>query len=111
MAGEKMVTYTAEQTEQLVQAFGAGESVEALAERFGKSVRSVIAKLSREGVYKAKTAAKSARVTKADLVTKLAFRLGMERDTLESLEKATHEALEILERETRVLDVPDAPEF
>lgn len=105
MAGEKTVTYTAEQTAALVEQFTSGVTVEQLAETFGKSTRSVIAKLSREGVYKAKTAAKAARVTKADLVTRLAEHLGVERGTLESLEKASHEALEVLVRETKVLYV------
>jgi DNA-binding XRE family transcriptional regulator len=113
MAGEKTVTYTAEQTAALVEQFTSGVTVEQLAETFGKSTRSVIAKLSREGVYKAKTVAKAARVTKADLVTKLAGHLGVERTTLESLEKASHEALEVLVRETKVLwaDEEGEPRF
>lgn len=48
------VNYTAEQTQAIIAAYQAGETVEALAERFQKSVRSIVAKLSREGVYKKK---------------------------------------------------------
>lgn len=107
MAGEKTVNYTAEQTAALVEQFVSGVTVEQLAETFGKTTRSVIAKLSREGVYKAKTAAKGARVTKADLVTKLAEYLEVDRAKLETLEKASHEALEILVRETKVLNEAD----
>jgi ABC-type phosphate transport system substrate-binding protein len=48
------VNYTAEQTAAIITAYQAGETVEALAEQFQKSVRSIVAKLSREGVYKKK---------------------------------------------------------
>lgn len=51
----KSVNYTAEQTSAMVADYTAGVSVESIAQGLGKSVRSVVAKLSREGVYKAKT--------------------------------------------------------
>jgi hypothetical protein len=54
MAQEKVINYTPEQTVALVTAYNSGTAVEALAETFGKSVRSIVAKLSREGVYKKK---------------------------------------------------------
>jgi hypothetical protein len=88
--------YTPEQTAQLVAGYQAGETVEALATRLGKTTRSVVAKLSREGVYKAKTKTAGARVTKAQLVSLIAYKVGAHEEVLESLEKATHEALEIL---------------
>lgn len=50
----KAVNYTAEQTTAIIAAYQAGETVEALAEQFDKSVRSIVAKLSREGVYQKK---------------------------------------------------------
>jgi hypothetical protein len=97
MASEKTVTYTAEQTSALVSGYKAGETVEALASTLGKSVRSVVAKLSREGVYKAKSKAKGVeRVTKAMLVASIAASTGATEESLESLEKATHEALELV---------------
>ena len=49
--------YTTEQTLELVNAYKAepnAETVAAFAEKFGKTVKSVIAKLSREGVYQKK---------------------------------------------------------
>lgn len=49
--------YTTEQTVELVEAYKAlptQETVVAFAEKFGKTVKSVIAKLSREGVYQKK---------------------------------------------------------
>ena len=92
------VTYTAEQTEQLVKGYAEGFSVEALATSMGKSVRSVIAKLSREGVYvaKGKTATASERVTKAMLIDQIAASLEVSAEKLESLEKATKEALALV---------------
>ena len=51
---EKTVNYTAEQTAQMVADYKAGATVESLAESLGKSVRSIVAKLSREGVYQKK---------------------------------------------------------
>ena len=57
MAATKVPTYTAEQTAELTAAYVANssqETVEQFAEKFGKSVRSIVAKLSREGIYKKK---------------------------------------------------------
>ena len=89
--------YTEAQTLELVNEYKAGVTVEALAERMGKSVRSVVAKLSREGVYVAKTRARGeARVRKADLVDKLAQACGVAPEVFESLEKANHDVLEAL---------------
>lgn len=50
----KPVNYTPEQSAAIVAAYVAGVTVEALAAEFGKTVRSITAKLSREGVYKKK---------------------------------------------------------
>ena len=50
----KNVNYTPEQTLSLVSDYVSGVSVETLAQTLGKSVRSVVAKLSREKVYVAK---------------------------------------------------------
>ena len=96
MASEKTVNYTAEQEAELAARYQAGETVEALAEAFGKGVRSVIAKLSRLGVYKAKEATKTSRVTKAELVLAVEAKLGLEAGTLAAFEKADKAALEAL---------------
>jgi len=50
----KTINYTAEQTLKIVTDYQSGISVETLAETFGKTTRSIIAKLSREGVYQKK---------------------------------------------------------
>lgn len=97
MAGEKVVNYTAEQTAQVLEMYQAGTAVEQIATAMGRSARSVIAKLSREGVYQSKSKAKAGtRVTKAMLVAKIAEAVGVEAVKLESLEKASHEALELV---------------
>ena len=48
------VNYSPEQTARVIVGYTDGVTVESLAAEMGKSVRSIIAKLSREGVYKAK---------------------------------------------------------
>lgn len=89
---DKIVTYTPEQTNQAVQDYQAGVSVETIAQNLDKSVRSVIAKLSREGVYQSKAKAGGAvRVTKAVMVASIAAVVGS--GALDSLEKASHEDL------------------
>ena len=92
------VNYTETQVETMLAEYAAGISVEAIATSLGKSVRSVVAKLSREGVYKAKAKNTSGTVTlrKAQLIELIAAKVGATQESLESLEKATKEALEIL---------------
>jgi len=50
----KTLNYTVEQTATLVNDYANGVTVEMIAQNLGKSVRSIVAKLSREGVYKPK---------------------------------------------------------
>jgi hypothetical protein len=97
MTKATQTNYTQEQTQELVASYQAGETVEVLATNMGKTVRSVVAKLSREGVYVAKTATKGvARVRKADLVDQLAAKCGVAPEVFESLEKANLDVLEAL---------------
>lgn len=51
----KTVNYTPEQTEKAKAEYAAGTSTEKIAEMLGKTTKSIVAKLTREGVYKAKT--------------------------------------------------------
>lgn len=51
MAKEAKVNYSEELTAAIVERYTAGEAVETIAESIGKAVRSVRAKLVREGVY------------------------------------------------------------
>ena len=96
MTTEKIVSYTAEQAAMAVERYLQGVAVEAIAIELGKSVRSVVAKLSREKVYVAKTPAKSTRVTKAALISAIAVKFGVTDEALASLEKADKATLEIL---------------
>lgn len=80
--------YTQQQTEQMVSKYTANptrETVNALAQQLGKNTRSVIAKLSREGVYVAQPrATKSGEpiVRKAELVAQIEAHFGIEMPTL-----------------------------
>jgi hypothetical protein len=96
MMTDKPVNYTPEQTAQLVAFYKDGTSVETLATMFGKTTRSVVAKLSREGVYQAKTKATVARVKKAELVDRIASLCNATPEAFDSLEKANHEVLEAI---------------
>ena len=97
MMTDKTVNYTPEQTAQLVEAYKAGTSVENLATQLGRSTRSIVAKLSREGVYQAKSKTSGvARIKKADLVDEIANRCGVAPEIFESLEKANHDVLETI---------------
>ena len=54
MSKVTVVNYTPEQTASVVSGYSNGMTIESLAVELGKSTRSIIAKLSREGVYKKK---------------------------------------------------------
>jgi hypothetical protein len=102
MASAKVENYSAEVTKELVDRYVAGETVETLATAYGKSVKSMVAKLVREKVYKAKDVAKAKRVTKAELVKRVETALGV--TGLETLEKASHEALEVLSAKVEAVE-------
>lgn len=96
MAATKNVNYTPEQTAAMVSDYQSGVTAEAIAVALGKSVRSVIAKLSREGVYKAKertTKNGEAIVKKDELATKMQDVFGLTEAEAESLTKANKTAL------------------
>ena len=72
------------------------ETVEQLAEQFGKSVRSIIAKLSREGIYVSQprvTKSGEPVVRKSELVAQIEEHFG---DTFPSLVKSTKADLQKL---------------
>jgi len=87
--------YTEEMVAQMTEQYQANptrDTVDALARQFGKTTRSIIAKLSREGVYVAQprtTKSGEPIVSKAELVSEVATILGVEVDDIASLEKAT----------------------
>jgi ATP-dependent Lon protease len=97
MAAEKIVNYTPEMTARIVEGYTAGISVETLAAEIGKTVRSVVAKLSKEGVYHAKGKEAGKReMLKAEMVAEIAGFVGVTEERLESLEKATGPALKLV---------------
>lgn len=95
----KAVNYTAEQSAKLVADYLAGVSVEAIATELGKSARSVVAKLSREKVYKAKTyqtKTGEAVVKKDEFADSIAQALGLTEADADSLTKANKTALKAI---------------
>jgi len=96
------INYTQEQVERMVNEYTTEptrETVENLANELGKSVKSIIGKLSREGVYRkseytTKTGEKP--ITKLELVEKLAKKLEISNSSLAGLEKAPKSVLRIL---------------
>ena len=94
MTAVKVVNYTPEATATIVEGYKAGKTVEALAAEVGKTARSVVAKLSKEGVYKAKAKEVGKReMLKAEMVAAISAEIGVSEEVLESLEKATGPAL------------------
>lgn len=90
------VNYTPEQTVALVADYKAGVSVTTIAENLGKSTRSIIAKLSREGVYVKKeyTTKTGEKAVKKDAhADAIGAILKMSENEIESLTKANKTAL------------------
>lgn len=98
-ASTQKTAYTTEQTVELVTAYTDNptqETVEAFAKRFGKTVKSVIAKLSREGVYKKKEyvgKTGEAPVKKEALATEFMELFGLSDAEADSMAKANKTAL------------------
>ncbi len=104
VAKGKVENYSDEVTVQLLAEYEASEkndeAVKSLAEKFGKTARSIVAKLSREGVYKKKvytTKQGGAPVSKEQHVKAIAAFMGVDADKLESLEKANKGVLQMVE--------------
>jgi nucleosome binding factor SPN SPT16 subunit len=101
-----MINYTEEEAKHIVEQYTSAptmETVQSLAEELGKSTKSIIGKLSREGVYKrAVYTSKSGAVpvTKVELVNNIAENLGIEVENLVGLEKSPKAALQTLEAAT-----------
>ena len=95
----KAVNYTAEQTAKMVADYQAGVTVETIAAEMGKTVRSIVAKLSREKVYKAKTYVSKtgeAVVKKDSVADYIGEALGLSEADTESLTKANKTALKMI---------------
>ena len=93
---EKVANYTPEMTAQMVADYGRGISVEMIAQNLGKTVRSVVAKLSREGVYQKKvytTKSGETPVKKDVHADAIGAIVGLSEGEIDSLTKANKTAL------------------
>jgi len=99
-----MSNYTEEMTTTMVQTYLADpspETVEFLANMMERSKKSIIGKLSREGVYRREVYVSKtgeAPITKVEIVNNIAEGLGIESSTLAGLEKSPKTALRNLEK-------------
>jgi len=98
------MSYTEQITKELIEAYEdepTRETVEKLAETYGKSIKSIIGKLSREGVYRReiyRSKTGEVPITKAEIVADLAELLELEVWHLEGLEKAPKTTLKNLQK-------------
>ena len=101
-AHQEMINYTPEQVEWMSNLYNqtpSRQTVEDIANILEKSVKSVIGKLAREGIYqkaeyKSKTGEKP--ITKLQIVSSLAESLDLDVEELDGLEKAPKGVLKLL---------------
>ena len=96
---EKAVNYTAEQTAKIIADYQAGVAVESIAQAMGKTVRSIVAKLSREKVYIAKSYVNKngEKPVKKDVTADaIGAILRLSENDIESLTKANKSALKAI---------------
>jgi len=96
---EKAVNYTAEQTAKIIADYQAGVKVEDIAQAMGKTVRSIVAKLSREKVYVAKqyVSKTGEKPVKKDVTADaIGAILRLSENDIESLTKANKSALKAI---------------
>lgn len=94
----KAVNYTPEMTKTVVDSYTANPSADtiaALAKQFGKTTKSIVAKLVREGAYKAKETTKAKKVAKSALAAELLKNINLELDP-KLLEPLTVDTLKAL---------------
>lgn len=98
------MSYTEQITKELIEAYEndpTRETVERLAETYDKSIKSIIGKLSREGVYRRevyKSKTGEMPITKLEIVSSIADLLGIEIESLVGLEKSPKTTLKALEK-------------
>ncbi len=96
------INYTQEQVEMMKQSYidnPSRETVEKLSETLDKSIKSIIGKLSREGVYKKtvyKTKTGESPITKKEIVQHIAELLEIDYGLVAGLEKAPKADLKLL---------------
>ena len=101
--------YTEEQVNHMIVSYQeepTRTTVDNLAKHFNKSVKSIIGKLSREGVYRKavyKTKTGELPITKAEIIVELAEVLGTGSPKLLGLDKAPKQDLKHLLEKVRVI--------
>ena len=94
--------YNAKQVSFMIEEYTANpnrETVDKLAETLNKSIKSIIGKLSREGVYQKaiyKTKTGEVPITKAEIIIDIAETLDANGERLKGLEKAPKQELKYL---------------
>ena len=97
------MNYSIQQKNMMVERYREAptrKTVEELSEELGKSLKSIIGKLSREGVYRRevyKTKGGENPMTKLELVLLIAEELGLEEEELLGLDKAPKAVLKAME--------------
>ena len=97
------MNYSKEDTEWMLSEYEKSptrETVEKIAAGLEKSIKSVIGKLSREGVYRRevyKTKTGENPVTKLEIVSSIADKLAVESEKLSGLEKSPKPVLKLIE--------------
>ncbi len=105
-----MSNYSEKETASIVEAYSkepTRETVEYLAGRYARSIKSIIGKLSREGVYRREVYVSKtgeSPITKVEIVSNIAEGLGIESTNLAGLEKSPKAALRNLEKAVAGLD-------
>jgi hypothetical protein len=97
-------SYTAVETATAVELYRSGVSILEIAATLNRTTRSVIAKLTYEGVYVAPLKSPS-RLKKPELVIQIANHLDLDPIVLESLQKSTHEALSAIYEKVAKLSI------
>ena len=103
----RMSNYTEQQTNAMVSAYildPTRETVDKLAEELGRSTKSIIGKLSREGVYRREVYVSKtgeSPITKVEIVSNIAESLGLETATLAGLEKVPKQHYETWKKQWR----------
>ena len=96
--------YSKEETKRLVEMYQQNptrETVEVLADEYGKTPRSIIAKLSKEGVYVKPEPPRTKQLTKQELLDDLADLLHTDNEFLSGLEKAPRRVLVLIRKALR----------
>lgn len=97
------MNYSQEEAQALIQEYERNpskETVSALAEKYRKSTKSVIGKLSREGVYRRemyRSKTGEVPITKVEIVNSVADMLSCDPEKLNGLDKAPKASLKALE--------------